>query len=65
MLMRVKACFRCQLYVPIIENNYQNNREIVAFEKLHSGHPVQVVNKEEIPNYKRWTGSNSFEEKNP
>jgi hypothetical protein len=63
--MRVKACFKCQLYVPIIENNYLNNQEINAFEKLHSGHPVQVVNKEEIPNYKRWTGTSSSEEKTP
>ena len=26
----------------------------MAFEKTHSGHPVQTVNKQEIPNYKRW-----------
>lgn len=52
--IRVKACFKCQVYIPIIENNYLNSKEVMAFEKTHSGHPVQTVNKQEIPNYKRW-----------
>lgn len=34
----------------------------MAFEKLHSGHPVQVVNKQEIPSYKRWAQKSSSEE---
>ena len=60
--IRVKACFKCQVYVPIIENNYLNSKEVIAFERAHSGHPVQVVNKQEIPNYKRWAQNPSPEE---
>lgn len=59
MEMRLKVCFKCHEFVPILENNYHNTQEIVAFEKFHSGHPVQVVNEEEVANLKRWTGKPS------
>ena len=55
--MRVKLCFKCQEYVPILENNYLNSKEVIAFEKFHSGHPVQIVNKEEVANARKWAGS--------
>ena len=56
-LLRVKLCFRCNQYVPIHENDYLNKKEVDAFDKAHSGHPRQVVNKEEVANLERWTGN--------
>ncbi len=56
-LMRVKLCFKCKQYIPIRENNYENRMELVLFDKAHAGHPTQTVNKEEVANYEKWTGS--------
>jgi len=34
--MRVRLCFKCKQYVPILENDYLNRKELEAFEKAHS-----------------------------
>jgi hypothetical protein len=54
--MKVKLCFKCKQYVPIRENDYQNTKEIAAFDKSHAGHPTQIVNEEEVANLERWMG---------
>ncbi|GAH50270.1 unnamed protein product [marine sediment metagenome] len=52
--MRVKVCFMCREYIPILENDYLNKEQLEKFDSLHSGHPVQSVNKEEIMNIGEW-----------
>jgi hypothetical protein len=44
----------CHKYVPILENNYINKIKLEKFDSLHSGHPVQIVNKEELENIREW-----------
>jgi hypothetical protein len=48
--MRVKVCFKCHEFIPIIELSFLNKKEVATFDKLHSGHPVQIVNKEDLGN---------------
>ena len=52
--MRVKVCFMCREYVPLLEDNYINKVKLEKFDSLHSGHPVQIVNEEEIMNIGVW-----------
>ncbi len=52
--MRVKVCFTCREYVTLLEDNYINKEKLEKFDSLHSGHPVQIVNKEEIMNIGEW-----------
>lgn len=52
--MRVKVCLKCHEFIPILEHNYLNKREIEAFDKIHSGHPVQIVNKDELEKMGNW-----------
>ena len=46
--LRVKVCFKCREFIPILENNYSYKKELKLFDSKHSGHPVQVINKEEL-----------------
>ncbi|MHA2287978.1 MAG: hypothetical protein ACXABG_04245 [Promethearchaeota archaeon] len=55
--MRVKLCFKCKQYITIHENNFKNSIDVSLFDKAHSGHPTQIVNKEEVANYEKWVGS--------
>ena len=52
--MRVKVCFTCCEYVTLLVDNYINKEKLEKFDSLHSGHPVQIVNKEEIMNIGVW-----------
>ena len=52
--MRVKVCFMCREYVPLLEDNYINKVKLEKFDSLHSGHSVQIVNEEELENKKEW-----------
>ena len=52
--MRVKLCFMCREYIPLLEDNYINKEKLEKFDSLHSGHPVQIVNEEELENKKEW-----------
>ena len=52
--MRVKVCFMCREYIPILENDYLNKEQLEKFDSLHSGHPVQIVNEEELETKKEW-----------
>ena len=52
--MRVKVCFMCREYVTLLEDNYINKEKLEKFDSLHSGHPVQIVNKKEIMNIGVW-----------
>ena len=52
--MRVKICFKCHEYVPVLEDNYINKVKLERFDSLHSGHPVQIVNEEELGNKREW-----------
>jgi hypothetical protein len=53
--VRVKLCFKCKQYIAIRENDFNNNREILIFDRAHAGHPTQIVSEEEVANYERWT----------
>ena len=55
--VRVKLCFKCKQYIKIRENDFNNSRDLLLFDKAHSGHPTQTVNEEEVENYEIWTGS--------
>jgi hypothetical protein len=55
--VRVKLCFKCKQYVCIRENDFNNSRDLLMFDKAHAGHPTQIVNEEEVANYEIWTGS--------
>ena len=46
--LKVKVCFKCREFIPILENNYNYKKEIEMFDSIHSGHPVQVINKDEL-----------------
>lgn len=52
-LLRVKLCFKCNQYVRIRENDYDNKREILIFDNAHVGHPTQIVNEEEVGNLQK------------
>jgi hypothetical protein len=53
--VRVKICFKCKQYLPIRENDFSNKRDLLIFDRAHAGHPTQIVNKEEVANYEKWT----------
>jgi len=40
--------------VPVLENNFINKKQLEKFDSLHSGHPVHIVNKEELVSIKEW-----------
>ena len=46
--LKVKVCFKCREFIPILENNYSYKKQLVLFDSKHSGHPVQVINKDEL-----------------
>lgn len=52
--MRVKVCFKCHEFIPIVESSFLNKKEVEKFDKLHLGHPVQKINKEEQVNMVDW-----------
>ena len=52
--LRVKVCFKCHEFIPILENNYSYKKELELFDTKHSGHPVQVINKEELKEISKW-----------
>jgi len=47
--MNVKVCFKCGQYIPIHPNNSINQIELKNFEGVHSGHPIQTINRNEVP----------------
>ena len=55
--LRVKLCFKCKQYIAIRENDFNNTRDLLMFDKAHAGHPTQIVNEEEVANLEKWTGS--------
>ena len=52
--MRLKVCFKCHEFIPIVESSFLNKKEVEKFDKLHLGHPVQIINKEELGNKVDW-----------
>ena len=46
--IRVKVCFDCKVYCPIIVNLYKAIDVLKRFEKAHLGHRTQVVNLSEL-----------------
>ncbi len=52
--IRLKVCFKCHEYVPLLEDTYINKEKLEKFDLIHSGHPVQIVNEEELENKKEW-----------
>ncbi|MFW9872744.1 MAG: hypothetical protein ACFFG0_06535 [Candidatus Thorarchaeota archaeon] len=55
--MRVKFCFKCKQYIRIRENDFQNSRDIIMFDRAHASHPTQIVNEDEVVSYEEWSGS--------
>ena len=53
-LIRLKVCFKCHEYIPILEDNFINKEKLEMFDSLHSSHPVQIVNEEELGNKREW-----------
>ena len=53
-LIRLKVCFKCHEYIPILEDNFINKEKLKMFDSLHSSHPVQIVNEEELGNKREW-----------
>lgn len=49
MPMNVRVCFKCKQYTPIHPGNSLNHKIIEQFDFLHFKHPVQTLNKNEIP----------------
>lgn len=47
-MSRVRACFRCKTFVRINENDPKNLQLLNMFDRMHSGHPLQVVNINEL-----------------
>ena len=54
---RVKFCFKCKQYIIIRENDFRNTKDINMFDKSHAGHPIQIVNEEEVASYEKWSGN--------
>ncbi|MFX1317295.1 MAG: hypothetical protein ACFE9T_15640 [Promethearchaeota archaeon] len=40
--------------MPVLEYNYINKKQLETFDSLHYGHPVQIVNEEELVDIKEW-----------
>ena len=55
--LRVKLCFKCKQYIPVHENDYNNKKDILNFDKSHIGHPTQIVNEEEVADLQKWSPS--------
>ncbi len=47
--MNVRACFKCKEYTPIHPGNQVSSELIKKFDFLHFKHPVQTLDKTEIP----------------
>ncbi len=47
--MNVKVCFKCELYTPIHPENSHSQAFVKQFEGMHYKHPVQTINREEVP----------------
>jgi len=43
--------------VTLLEDDFLNNKNIAQFDSLHSGHPVQIVNEEELEDRAQWKRS--------
>jgi hypothetical protein len=52
--MKVKVCFKCHEFIPVLEPSHLNKEEIEAFDKKHAGHAVQIVKKEELERMGGW-----------
>ncbi len=46
--------FKSYRHYTILENNYSYKKEIELFDSIHSGHPVQVIDKEELKKISKW-----------
>jgi len=49
MVKRVRVCFKCKKYLPVIEGNAENIQRIDHFNSAHHKHPVQTIPKSELP----------------
>ena len=47
-IYRVKVCFDCCEYIPILPDNYHNSKRVKEFEAMHYKHRVQTVNRGEL-----------------
>ena len=47
--MRVRMCVKCKEYVPIHPDNVLSLNVVSDFEFRHSKHPVQTIDKREVP----------------
>ncbi len=52
--MRLKVCFKCHEFIPILEPTYLYKKEIEAFDKKHAAHPVRIINKDELEKMGGW-----------
>ncbi|MFX1590835.1 MAG: hypothetical protein ACFFC1_22095 [Promethearchaeota archaeon] len=55
--IRLKVCFKCREYITLLADDFLNNKNIAHFDSVHSGHPVQIVNKEELEDITQWKKS--------
>lgn len=46
--LKVRACIKCKLYVPIHESNYKSIKIVDDFESDHRGHTLITANKKEL-----------------
>ena len=49
--MKVKVCFKCEQYTPIHPENPISQAFVSEFEGMHHKHPVQTVNRDEVPKH--------------
>lgn len=47
-LGRVRVCFRCKVFVRIIEKDPKNLNLLNLFDRQHAEHPLQVVIRTEL-----------------
>ena len=47
--MNVKVCFLCCQYTPIHPENSLSQAFVSEFEGMHNKHPVQTINRNEVP----------------
>ena len=49
--MKMKVCFKCEQYTPIHTDNPVSQAFVREFEGMHHKHPVQTVNRDEVPKH--------------
>lgn len=52
--MNVRVCFKCKHYTTIHPGNPMSVNRVLQFDFLHFKHPVQTIDRKELPKDFEW-----------